>query len=184
MAKFRMLAPAWFRSAPLLLTMLALMAGIVGMHAWTGGLGAAAAAPEHGAVIQNDGGTGVHGGTAVDGGTGVHGGTAVSAGAPLAMPDHEGHESHGGAAIPPLETTSGAAGHSPESNTDCSEGCGGMTMLNCVMAFALLILTALIRPAILTLPRPTGLFRPIPLLLRTAAPIRGPSLVHLSISRT
>lgn len=152
MAKFRMLIPAWFRSAPLLLTMLALMAGIVGMHAWTGGHGAAttAAPPEHGSVIQIDG----------------------------------GHESHTGAAALPLETTSGVAGHSPESNTDCSEGCGGMTMLNCVLAFALLILTILIRPAILTLPRLMGLFRPIPLLLRTTAPIRGPSLVHLSISRT
>ncbi|MHA7172375.1 hypothetical protein [Arthrobacter monumenti] len=36
MAKFRTLIPAWFRSAPLLLTMLALMTGIVGMHLWTG----------------------------------------------------------------------------------------------------------------------------------------------------
>lgn len=172
MAKFRMLIPAWFRSAPLLLTMLALMAGIVGMHAWTGGHGitVSAAAPGHAAVIQND--------------SGVDGGTAINTDAPAAMPVHEGHESHSGAAAPPLETTSGTAGHPLESDTDCSEGCGGMTMLNCVLAFALLILTALIRPAVLALLRMTSLFRPIPLLLRTAAPIRGPSLVHLSISRT
>lgn len=167
MGRPRMPFSVSFRTAPLLLAMLALVAGIVGMHIWTGGHPATppAGAPDSTAVVLNDGGT------------------ATIAHPPMTTPNHEGHENHGRAAIPTPEAP-GLAGLSSESDTGCSEGCGGMTMLNCVLVLALLILTIIIRPALPALPQLASLFRPIPLLLRTAAPSRGPSLVHLSISRT
>lgn len=178
MAKFRMLAPAWFRSAPLLLTMLALMAGIVGMHVWTGGHGTTAPAQgsEHSAMSGHDGGS------------------SGGVGAPMSPLPHEsrgGPALHDGGNFPAemtgaatVQASSGAASIPTDVSTVCSEGCGEMVMLNCVLALALLILIVLIRPALFPLRRLGSLFRPIPMLLQTVAPIRSPSLVHLSISRT
>lgn len=144
--------------APLIILLPALIIGILAMHIWVGG---------HGTIASH--GTAVHSVAVQSTGQGPADGYP-------GHPPAEHHSSPGVAAPVP--------GHGMDSG--CGHGCGSMdmAMATCMLALVLLTLTLLLPPAAAALSRPLPVWRTQPVLPRTSATARTPSLVQLSISRT
>ncbi|GAB3245530.1 DUF6153 family protein [Arthrobacter pigmenti] len=147
--------------APLIILLPALIIGILAMHIWIGGHGTIAthSAAGHSASVES-----------------IGQGTA------------DGHPGHSGHSEPEQYFSPGAAGPVPGHGIDsgCGHGCGSMdmAMATCMLALVLLTLTLLLPPAAVSLHRHLLAWRPQPVLPRTSATARTPSLVQLSISRT
>lgn len=144
--------------APLIILLPALIIGILAMHIWIGGHGTIAthSAAGHSAPVES-----------------IGQGTA------------DGHPGH---SEPEQYFSPDAAGPMPGQGVDseCGHGCGSMdmAMATCMLALVLLTLTLLLPSTAGPIRRHLLVWRPQPVLPRTTATPRTPSLVQLSISRT
>lgn len=144
--------------APLIILLPALIAGILAMHIWIGGHSTTPGAPV----------------------PAPHTISAESSGASAAAQTHAGPA---GAHTPSVSgETAPAHGFDAQCGNDC--GSMNMTMATCMLALVLLSLTLLVPPTAGLLRSVTQRVRMLPVLTRTSAPARTPSLVQLSISRT